>query len=163
MVQCGEKHHPIEMPRGAEIQSNLGGNCIWTPIWNGKKTPGLMFSFKGHFQWSQKHISRRRPTKGGLYINQLRWKFFIWDEKFGSPVWNPEMTGWILSLLVVVRLELKGGMKNAILGSHESDIFENGNVFCLQVVYLYNMTFGMGPWVVFSRSCFAHGEWVWWH
>lgn len=108
---CGKRHHPIELPRGAEIQGNLGGNCIWTPIWNGKKPPGLMFSFKGKpFPVTPKNISRRRPTKGGLYINQLRWKCFIWDESW-KPSLNPEKTGWILSLLVVVRLELKGGRK----------------------------------------------------
>ena len=53
---------------------------------------------------------------------------------------DPVLTGSPL-----VSLELKGGMKKSNLGSHESDIFENGNVFCLQVVYLYNMTFGMVP------------------
>lgn len=105
MVQCAsqsflwKKHHPIELPRGAEIQGNLGGNCIWTPIWNGKKTPCLAFSFKGKpFPVTPKNISRRRP-KTEDSINQLRWKFFIWDASW-KPSLNPEKTGWLLFLLV---------------------------------------------------------------
>ena len=126
----------------------------------GRKRPVWRFLLRGnHFQLPQKTYQEDVQK-----INQLRWKFFIWYKSW-KPSLNPEKTGWILFLLVAHEageFRAEGWHEKTILASHESDIFENGNVFCLQVVYLYNMTFGMTPWVFVSRSCFAHGEWVWW-